>query len=235
MLFLRREVIGPGSKPMPLPEGALEAKVRPGDELKTLPNPFLIGTTKPPKKVERPVATKKLPLACSHVIWRKKDGKLAEEVFENFHIKTRPKSPEAWVMLIGGQLTDLPQPRDIKAARLCIPVTNSNPNAPTQVGATLLARPFEKMKPYRFQDLGPVLGTAVVPKQAKAGPPKYYKIEITRGLKKVAAGAAKFHGLGVQVIPNRSIDDGWTVRIDITKQQPTYIELDVYADVKAGG
>ena len=50
MLFLRREIIAPGSKPIPLPKGAVEPKTGPGDELKTLPNPFLVGIAKPPKK-----------------------------------------------------------------------------------------------------------------------------------------------------------------------------------------
>ena len=48
MLYLAREVIGPGSKPMPLPDGAVEPKMGPDDELKTLPNPFRIGFALPP-------------------------------------------------------------------------------------------------------------------------------------------------------------------------------------------
>lgn len=47
MLFLRREVIAPGSVPQPLPPGALEAKSAPADELVPLPNPFLVGTEPP--------------------------------------------------------------------------------------------------------------------------------------------------------------------------------------------
>jgi hypothetical protein len=43
MMFLRREVIAPGSQPAPLPAGAVEAKMGPGDELMNLPNPFLVG------------------------------------------------------------------------------------------------------------------------------------------------------------------------------------------------
>ncbi len=47
MLFVRREVLPPGASPLPLPEGAQPPTVDSGSELKTLPNPFLIGT-KPP-------------------------------------------------------------------------------------------------------------------------------------------------------------------------------------------
>ncbi|MDB5356086.1 MAG: hypothetical protein JWN24_2539 [Phycisphaerales bacterium] len=49
MLFLRREVIPAGGKPMPLPAGSTEPKLVAGDELKTLPNPFTIGIAMPPK------------------------------------------------------------------------------------------------------------------------------------------------------------------------------------------
>ena len=43
MVFLRREVVAPGVKPLPLPEGAVGPRMGPDDELKTLPNPFRIG------------------------------------------------------------------------------------------------------------------------------------------------------------------------------------------------
>lgn len=46
MLFVRREVLAPGAKPLPLPEDAVEAKVGPDEELKTLPNPFATGLAK---------------------------------------------------------------------------------------------------------------------------------------------------------------------------------------------
>jgi len=52
MLFLRREVIAPGGKPMPRPAGAAAPVVADGDELKTLPNPFHMGVAPPPKKVD---------------------------------------------------------------------------------------------------------------------------------------------------------------------------------------
>ena len=48
MVFLRREVVAPGAKPLPLPEGAVEPRMGADDELKTLPNPFRIGLEPPP-------------------------------------------------------------------------------------------------------------------------------------------------------------------------------------------
>ena len=47
MMCLRREVLAPGSSPLPLPEGAVEAKVGPDDELMTVPDPLLLGTEPP--------------------------------------------------------------------------------------------------------------------------------------------------------------------------------------------
>jgi hypothetical protein len=47
MVFLEREVIAPASLPSPLPPGAVEARPAPGDELVSLPNPFLVGTETP--------------------------------------------------------------------------------------------------------------------------------------------------------------------------------------------
>lgn len=228
MLFLRREVLAPGQAPRPLPDGALPARVGKDEELTTLPNPFLMGIAKPPKRVVRQTVTRKLPLTLSHVVWRDKDGKLRDDVWKDHHIKTRPRSVEAWVMLVGGTLEGLPQPRDIAAARLCIPVTNAIPQAPTMVGAALLTKPFEPMKPYDLKGVGEILGTAIVPKYPKPAAAKYYRLDVTRGLKRVAAGDAPFHGLALQTVPNRGVDDGWTTRIDLTRDQPTYIELNVY-------
>jgi hypothetical protein len=44
MMFLRREVIAPGARPLPPPAGAVEANVGPDEKLMALPNPFLVGT-----------------------------------------------------------------------------------------------------------------------------------------------------------------------------------------------
>jgi len=67
-----------------------------------------------------------------------------------------------------------------------------------------------------------------VPKQAAAGAAKYYKIDVTRAIKQLAAGEAKFHGFCIRTIPNRGVDDGWTTRIDITKKEVTYLEMEAY-------
>ena len=46
MVFLRREILAPGSVPLPLPEGAQKPDAFAG-ELRTLPNPFAVGIAKP--------------------------------------------------------------------------------------------------------------------------------------------------------------------------------------------
>jgi hypothetical protein len=52
MLFLRREILSPGAKPLPLPEGAEPPPPSKAEELKTLPNPFAVGIA-PSHKAER--------------------------------------------------------------------------------------------------------------------------------------------------------------------------------------
>ena len=47
MVLLRREVLPSGAKPLPLPDGAVEPKMGPDEELKTLPNPLMTGIGKP--------------------------------------------------------------------------------------------------------------------------------------------------------------------------------------------
>ena len=49
MLFIRREILGPGAKPLPVPENAEPPMTGPGWELKTLPSPFRVGLAGAPK------------------------------------------------------------------------------------------------------------------------------------------------------------------------------------------
>jgi hypothetical protein len=165
------------------------------------------------------------------VVWRDEEGKMRDEVWKDHFIKTRPKSLEAWVVLVGGQMKNLPGPRDIAEARLCIPITNAIPQAPTMIGAALLTKPFDSMRPYDLKNVGELIGTTAVPKYLEPAEAKYYKIDITRAARRVAAGEAEFHGLALQTAPNRGVDDGWTTRIDIAQDRRIYIELDVYRDL----
>ena len=228
MLFLRREVLSPGAKPMPLPDGAAEAKMGPNDVLKTMPNPFHIGIAAPPKKTPRPTAKRKIPLTASHVV------DMAGKVYgtEQF-IKWSKDNREAWVLLVAGELKDLPAARKIASAWVVLPVVSGHQEARTKIAAVALKAPFEKAKPYDFKNLGATLGTAIVPKtpaDKPFDPPKEFKIDVTRGLKQIAAGELKFHGLAIRSVPDRGVDDGWTVRVNVATTVQPRLEVDVYTD-----
>jgi hypothetical protein len=222
MHFIRREILASGQEPAAQPDGALEATIRENEELKTLPYPFHMGTDKPPVKIVRPTKPNRFPLVCSHVV------DYENNVYENHWIKTRPKVNEWWIMLIGGGLPELPEPREIARASVCLPVTMTHVKANVRVGILSLQKPFEKNQPYAEQNFGGILSSSVLPKQESPGPAKYYKFDVTRYLKDVSAGDAQHHGFAIKVIPDRSVDDGWTVRIDVTKDESTYLEIDTY-------
>jgi len=223
MLFLRREVLAPGSSREALPDGATAPQAGPNDELKTLPSPFTVGLAPPPQTVVRKTTTRAFELAASHAV--SLDGK-AEE---NHYVKW--KEGETWVVLVGGDLKDLPPPKRIAAARLVFPVLRGHAKAAMKVGVTLLNAPFEPGKPYEFKNLGDVTGTAVVPRQpteAAYDPPKTFAVEITRGVKKLAAGEAKFSGFAIRTVPDRGVDEGYIVRFDMPPKARLQLELDVY-------
>jgi len=82
-----------------------------------------------------------------------------------------------------------------------------------------------------------VLGTVLVPKMAKDAPdwnpPKEFKVDVTRAVRAIASGDARFSGLALRVVPDRGVDDGWTVRIHIPKQPKICLEIDTYTDSPA--
>ena len=224
MLFLRREVLAPGGRPLPLPEGAVEPKVGPDDELKTLPSPFTVGFALPPPAVVRKTATRTFELSASHAV--SQDGK-AEP---NHYIKW--KEGETWVVLVGGELKDLPPARRIAAARLVFPVVRANAKSPTKAGVTLLTGPFEAGKPFDFKRLGDVVGSTVLPRQPGEdyAPPKTFAVEIARAVKALASGEASFYGFGLRAIPDRGVDEGYTVRYDLPAGAKAILEVDVYEE-----
>ena len=38
------------------------------------------------------------------------------------------------------------------------------------------------------------------------------------------------HGLAVRIVPNRGVDDGWTVRFTPQRDKPVEWEIETYAD-----
>ena len=52
--------------------------------------------------------------------------------------------------------------------------------------------------------------------------------------RKIASGDEKFNGIALRIVPDRSIDDGYTVRCRIAASlEKVYLELDLTADDKA--
>ena len=40
----------------------------------------------------------------------------------------------------------------------------------------------------------------------------------------------KFNGLALRIVPDRGIDDGWTVRCDISPTDKLYLEIEQYTE-----
>ena len=222
MLFVRREVLPPGEKPLPLPEGAKAPKPVAEKDLQTLPSPFTVGIKLPPKQAARPTTKRTITLHAGPAV--SQDG----AVEENHYLKS--KKGETWVMRVGGDLNGLPAAADIAEAKLVIPVTHGHDKAATKVAASLLTAATEKGKPVDFKNLGNEAGTVIVPVQPNGAdytPPKDFTIDVTRALKRIAAGAA-FHGFALRVVQDRAVDDGYITRLDMPKDAEVKLELEIY-------
>ncbi len=223
MLFLRREVLAPGSRPLPLPEDAQTPDQKPAGELKTLPNPFTVGCTPPPAKVQRLTSWRTIELRASHAV------SLDGQAQENHFLKWKPG--ETWVMLVGGDLKGLPSAREIAAARLLFPVVRGHAKAATRIGVTALNAPFQEGQAFDFKQLGDVAGTAIVPRQpgeTDYNPPKAFAADVTRAVKQIASGEKPFRGFALRVVQDRGVDEGYIVRIDLPKGARLQLELEVY-------
>ncbi len=234
MLFVRREVLAPSQKPLPLPEGSREPVVGPQEELKTLPNPLLVGTQPPPARRVRPMKAVTLALTPGPVVTN--SGQPSAGNMLRWP-KNNQEKVDAVAHLLGGELKGLPALKDLAAARLVFPAVRAHNKAPTKVGVTALQAPCDSGSAYDFTKLGDVLGTAIVPMQAEdAGewsPPKEFKVDVMRAVRSVINGDAKFHGFALRVVPDRGVDDGWTVRLQLPKSPKLSLELDVFTDPPA--
>ncbi len=101
----------------------------------------------------------------------------------------------------------------------------------------VLKAPFKAAQPYDFANLGELLGTTVVPglvaNAPDWSPPKQVKLDVTRALRAIASGKTKFNGFALRVVPDRGVDDGWTVRIHIPKRPKIRLEIDTYTNAPA--
>ena len=120
-----------------------------------------------------------------------------------------------------------------------IVVLNTSPSwahekAPTKMGITALRAPIAPGAAYDFAQLGDVFSTAVLPTLAEGAsawnPAREFKLDVTRQLRAIVNGDAKFHGFALRVVPDRSVDDGWTVRVQLPPEPKVYLEIDTYTD-----
>ena len=209
MLFLRREVLAPGQQPMPVPAPATTPAVGANETLATLPSPWLIGARAPAARVEVPTKSLTLPLARVSYV------NMAGEVFAHQFVKWPKENTGASIMLIGTDGITLPAAREMASAKLVFYVTECHDKADMQAAAVALKAPFETGKPYAFTNLGDTLGTTIIKKSsgenARFDPPLRYEIDVTKTVR-AWAGGEKSNGLALRIVPNRAVDEGWTVR-----------------------
>jgi len=224
MVFLRREVLAPGQKPAPTFEPPTTPSVGPNETLATLPNPWTMGTAPPATPANRPTATTTLPVR--RVGYCSKKG----EVFDHKFIKWLKDSSDAWIMLVDFDTSKLPEAKTLAKAELVVFVQEAHNQAPMQAAAVLLDAPFDPKKAYDFAKLGKTLGTAIVAKGNGPGdpfvPPRPCALDVTRAVRAWARGEPN-HGLAIRIIPNRSVDDGWTVRFTPNPTKPAELQLNI--------
>ena len=229
MLFVRREVLGSDQQPLPLPKGSSPPRKAAADELRSLPNPLLAGTQAPPARVVRPLKTTSIALQASHFVAR--NGQAPPSDLLKWP-KTKQEAVEPVAFLIGGELKNLPMLKDLAAARLIVPVAGAHDKAPTKLGVAPLRSAFVAGQPFDFGQIGEVIATATIPKQsdgsAEWSPPKEFKLDVTRQIRSMILGDTKYHGFALRVVPDRGVDDGWTVRVQLPRQPRIVLEIDTY-------
>jgi hypothetical protein len=100
-----------------------------------------------------------------------------------------------------------------------------------QVAAVSLGAAFEPGEPYDFAKLGGTVGSTIVARGNGPGdpftPPRRYEIDVSRMVRGWCRGE-KSNGLGVRIVPNRGVDDGWTVRFTPAKEKPLELVIEQY-------
>jgi len=89
MLFLRREVLAPGQKPLETPVPPSKPEIGKSEALAALPNPWTIGATKPEPMADRPTVKRVVPLIRKNYVSK------AGEVFDHCSIKWLKDSSKA--------------------------------------------------------------------------------------------------------------------------------------------
>ena len=63
---------------------------------------------------------------------------------------------------------------------------------------------------------------------ATFSPPREVKFDVTRYVRSLALSGGKFTGFAVRVVPDRGVDDGWTVRVGLPKEAKIVLELETF-------
>ena len=229
MVFLRREVLAPGQESSPTPAPPSTPEVGPNDTLATLPSPWLMGAAKPETKAGVPTKAATFPL--KRVSYVNMKGEVFAHQFVKWLKDNDNAGPNAWVMLIGADGVTLPDAKRLASAKLIFYVVEAHDKANMQAAAVALTAPFEAGKPYDFKSLGDILGTTIVQQgkgpAAPFNPPLRYEIDVTKAIRAWASGG-KPHGFALRIVPNRSVDEGWTVRFTPAKDKLPELEIAVY-------
>ena len=222
MVFLRRELLAPGQAPAEAPAPPSTPSVKAGETLATLPNPWTMGVRPPAALPQGP--TESVSLIPERLSYVGSNGEVADH-----HALRWPKeNKDCWVLLLDFDTTKLPTADAFREAKLTLAVRESHDKAPAQAAAVLVDANFKASAPFNFAGLGRTVGTAVVEKGNGPGtpfdPPRTYTLDVSPAVRAWIKDG-RSHGLGVRIVPNRAVDDGWTVRFTLDKQQPAKLEI----------
>ncbi|MBI5832563.1 MAG: hypothetical protein HZB16_09695 [Armatimonadetes bacterium] len=204
MLWIKREVLDSGD----LATG--DAKAAAGARLVELPSPWTLANQPPVPRAKGPVKTIELPFDQRAIVAA--DGQTVASGPLRW-----PKRPDeqvvAWAWLLGKPTGALPPADQILTARIAFEVVDAHDKADMSVGAVTMARPYQPGQKYAFEALGGVVGSAIVKKAdgpVPFNPAKPYAIDVTKAARALARDGGA--GFALRILPNRAVDDGWTVR-----------------------
>jgi hypothetical protein len=226
MLWIRREVLDrdePTSGDVRTPEAGA---------LATLPNPWTLGNRPPTPRPAGSTREVRLPFGATEVV--SADG----QVLANGPLRW-PKAPAeqvmAWAWMLGLAQGRLPEADRIASASIEFEVTDAHDKADMTVGAVTLGAPWQPGQAYPFAQLGAVAGTVVVRRAdgpTPFVPPKVYRLDVTRAVRALARNGG--NGFALRIMPNRAVDDGWTVRFTPRTDGPPVLLIEVASDEGAG-
>jgi hypothetical protein len=112
-----------------------------------------------------------------------------------------------------------------------VPILQGYDKAQGKLGVVFLAAPIEGGKPFETSSLTDVRGSCIIeqhpPNAPRNNPPKMVALDVTQNIKAIASGEAKFNGLALRMVPDRSIDDGYSVRCEVSLSTKAWLEIDV--------